>query len=642
MCGITGWFSLQNSIPTWNKSAVLREMVRSLRHRGPDSEGFYEAEGAGMGIRRLRVIDLETGDQPIANEDKTLWIVFNGEIYNYRELRDELKKKGITFRTETDTEVLLKLYEAKGPDCVHDLNGMYAFAIYDTRGKNLFIARDPLGIKPLYYFQDEEHFLFASEIKALLAFPGLPRILDLEAASHFLSLNYLPSPWTLFRGIRQLEGGHSLSVKRGEVRTQRFWNPRFEVDLRWTEPEVLEKTRNLLRQAVKRQLVADVPVGAFLSGGLDSSSLVALIREARGGTFETFSVGFEEESYDESPYARKVAQHFGTRHHKILVKSSDLPRLLEEMGGQLDQPLADPAALALFQLSVLARQWVTVALSGDGADEIFVGYPTYHANRYLRWYRFLPRVLREQFFSPLIGKLPSSTGKLSFDYKAKKFLEGARFGRKKAHFWWRTIFSDGEKNHLFTVPFREGAEDVDSFSVYRRHFTDSRKLDFTSQCLYADLRVWLAGNNLHKVDSMSMAHSLEARVPYLDQELVEFLMSVPPSLKFKGHQTKYLLKKAVQGWVPQEVIRRKKAGWHLPLAGWFRYALNDYLTKRFRDDSSRFFEVFSKAAVQNLLAEHFKGEKNHSFKIWGLLILQEWFKRYEPCVEAEALIEAEK
>ena len=642
MCGIAGFFSLKNSGTSWISPEVLRKMVRSLRHRGPDSEGFYESEGIGMGMRRLRVLDLATGDQPIANENKTLWIIFNGEIYNYRKLREELKKKGSRFHTETDTEVILKLYETKGEACVQDLNGMYAFAIYDARQKSLFLARDPLGIKPLYYYQDGNQFLFASEIKALLAVPHLPRTLNLESVSHFLSLNYLPPPWTLFRGVAQLEGGHSLSIKDGQVTAKRFWNPKFQTDTRLTEQEAIDQTRVLLRQSVQSQLVADVPVGAFLSGGLDSSSLVALIKEGREGGLETFSVGFEEKSYDESPYSQKVARHFGTRHHEILVKAGDLPRLLEEMGTQLDQPLADPAAVALFQLSRLARQSVTVALSGDGADEIFVGYPTYHANRYLGWYRFFPKFFRERLFAPIIERLPSSTDKLSFDYKAKKFIEGSRFSRRKAHFWWRTLFTEAEKKRLFAPSWNEEARDIDSYSVYRRHFADSRGFDFTSQCLYADLRVWLAGNNLHKLDAMSMAHSLEARVPYLDQALVEFLMSVPPSLKFKGYQTKYLLKKAVQGLVPREVIERKKAGWHLPFARWFRYPLRDFLTGRFRDDSSGFFKVFQKESVEKLLGEHFRGEKNHSFKIWGLLILQDWFRRYQPCVEGEALAESNR
>ena len=642
MCGIAGFFTFKDSAGSRNSSTVLRGMVRSLLHRGPDSEGFYETKGVGMGMRRLRVIDLATGDQPIADETKTLWIVFNGEIYNYRKLREELKKRGSRFHTETDTEVILKLYEVKGEACVHDLNGMYAFAIYDARQKSLFLARDPLGIKPLYYYQDENQFLFGSEIKALLAVPGLPRILDLEAVSHFLSLNYLPPPWTLFRGVRQLEGGHSLLITESGVTENRFWKPKFETDPRLTERDAVNKTRSLLRESVQSQLVADVPVGAFLSGGLDSSSLVALIKESREGGLETFSVGFEEKSYDESPYAQKIARHFGTRHHEILVKPHDLSGLLEQMGAELDQPLADPAALALFQLSGLARKSVTVALSGDGSDEIFVGYPTYHANRYLAWYRLFPKFFRERLFAPVIQQLPSSTDKLSFDYKAKKFIEGSRFSRRKAHFWWRTIFTDAEKNRLLETPYDNEAGKTDSYSVYRRHFADSSRFDFTSQCLYADLRVWLAGNNLHKLDAMSMAHSLEARVPYLDQKLVEFLMSVPPSVKFKGYQTKYLLKKAMQGLVPREVIERKKAGWHLPLAGWFRYPLKDFLTGRFRDGSNGFFKVFRKDAVEKLLGEHFRGEKNHSFKIWGLLSLQEWFRRYQPIVEWEALAESKR
>lgn len=639
MCGIAGFFYLHRSHPMEGRSSVLRQMVRSLQHRGPDSEGFFEESGMGMGIRRLRVIDLDTGDQPISNEEGTCWIVFNGEIYNHLSLRRDLERKGYAFRTRTDTEVILKLYEEKGLNCVHELNGMYAFAIYDDREKSLFLARDPLGIKPLFYYQDEEKLIFGSEIKALLAFPGVPRVLDLEATSHFLSLNYLPSPWTLFRGIRQLEGGHSLLLKEGRVLLQRFWNPVIETNSFLTEREILQTTRKLLKQAVQRQLVADVPVGAFLSGGLDSSALVALAKESRETPLETFSVGFKEPSYDETPYARKVARYFGTRHHEIFLKPSDLTFLIGNLVAQLDQPLADPAALALYQLSDLTRQFVTVALSGDGSDEIFVGYPTYQANQFLHRYRLLPEFLKERIIAPLIRGIPVSTEKFSFDYRAKKFLEGARLEPKKAHFWWRTIFSDEEKSKIFRTSFAKKIQGMDSFELYRRNFEEVEKLDFTSQCLYADLRVWLAGNNLHKVDSMSMAHSLEARVPYLDQELVEFMMCVPPSIKFKRNQNKYLLKQAMKGLLPDEVIHRRKAGWHIPFAAWFRYDLKGYLISRFKDGSDTFYEIFEKNEIQKILGEHFRGEKNNSFKIWGLVVLHEWFRIYQP--QAESMVSSE-
>lgn len=634
MCGIAGFFYFQPDPPVKDRSSTLRAMVGSLKHRGPDSEGYFEENQVGMGIRRLRVIDLDTGDQPISNESGTCWIVFNGEIYNYLSLRKRLQGQGIKFKTQTDTEVILKLYEEKGQDCVGELNGMYAFAIYDTRQKSLFLARDPLGIKPLFYYQDEEQFKFASEIKALLASPGISRILDLEATAHFLSLNYLPSPWTLLQGIRQLEGGHSVLLKNGRAECRRFWNPSLAADSSLSESEIVRKTGALLRQAVQTQLVADVPVGAFLSGGLDSSSLVALIRESSDTPLETFSVGFRESSYDETPYARKVAQYFGTRHHEVFLTPSDVKSSLEKLVTQLDQPLADPAALALFQLSQLARRHVTVALSGDGSDEIFVGYPTYHADRYLRWYRLLPQFLKEGVIRPLVRRMPVSTGKLSFDYRARKFLEGACYEPPKAHFWWRTVFSDEEQQKIYRPPFRERLETLDSFELYRRYFEEGKDLDFTSQCLYADLRVWLAGNNLHKVDSMSMAHSLEARVPYLDQALVEFMMRVPSAIKFKGNQNKYLLKQVMKGLLPREVIERKKAGWHIPLARWFRYELKEYLTERFDQAPSSFYEILERDEIQKVLGEHFQGEKNNSFKIWGLLILQEWFRLYEPRVEA--------
>lgn len=637
MCGIAGFISLQENQPFDLRRETLTQMTRSITHRGPDSEGFFENPGIGMGIRRLRIIDLSTGDQPISNESGSCWIVFNGEVYNFKSLRTELERKGYRFRTQSDTEVILRLYEEKGLDCVKDLNGMYAFAIYDLRTKSLFLARDPLGIKPLFYYQNREKLVFGSEIKAILSFPGIGRTLNLESVSHFLSLNYLPAPWTMFQGIQQLEGGHYLLIKEGRVSLKRFWFPPSKTDPLLSEKEVIQRTKALLRKAVQSQLVADVPVGAFLSGGLDSSSLVALIKESREGPLETFSVGFEEKSYDETGYARKVAKYFGTRHHEMILKPTQVPSVLEKMIDELDQPLADPAAFALYQLSHLARQHVTVALSGDGSDEIFVGYPTYHANRYLRWYRFFPRFIKEGVMEPWVEHLPTSAEKLSVDYRAKKFLEGSKFWRRKAHFWWRTIFSDEEKQRLGTRIFRDATHELDSFIAYRRHFGDAKDLDFTSQCLYADLRVWLAGNNLHKVDSMSMAHSLEARVPYLDQNLIEFLMRVPPSIKFKGNQNKYILKQVMRDMLPREIIHRKKAGWHIPFAHWFRYELKDYLMEQFKNGSDSFFEIFDPNEIQKILGEHFRGEKNNSFKIWGLLILRQWFRIYQPRLEPVSL-----
>jgi asparagine synthase (glutamine-hydrolysing) len=327
-----------------------------------------------------------------------------------------------------------------------------------------------------------------------------------------------------------------------------------------------------------------------------------------------------------------VAQYFGTRHHQIIVRSSDFPALLREVVLHLDQPLGDPAAFALYCLSSLTRERVTVALSGDGADEIFVGYPTYHANRYLQWYRRIPRVLREHIVESLAHRLPTSTDKFSFDFRVKKFLEGAGLSSRKAHYSWRTIYTDEEKHSIFAPSVREHIR-ADSYAVYERHFEEAGDIDFTSQCLYADLRVWLAGNNLHKVDSMTMAHSLEARVPYLDQVLVEFMMRVPPDLKFKGHQSKYLLKKAMRGLLPEDVLRRRKAGWHIPLAGWFCHDLRSFLQDRFDNAPREFYKVFDRAEVQRILQEHIQKKRNHSFKLWGLLVLNEWFRVYNPCVE---------
>ncbi|MBI4549773.1 MAG: asparagine synthase (glutamine-hydrolyzing) [Candidatus Omnitrophica bacterium] len=637
MCGIVGAFSFG---PEPVEAAQLARMNDLMTHRGPDAAGSYLSPDRkfGFAMRRLKVIDLATGDQPIHDGGETSWIIFNGEIYNYRELRAQLETRGHRFSTRSDTEVILHQYLEDGEKCLDSFAGMFAFAIYDARRKSLFIARDRLGVKPLFYHSGPRGFLFASEIKPLLESPWLGKGLDLQALSHYLSLNYLPQPWTPFQEIRQLPPGHWMRVEGGKTEIRPYWDAPLEGPLDESEEAALKKVGELLHRSIERRLIADVPLGAFLSGGLDSSTLVALMKEHRQGAVKTFSVGFSDAAYDETPHARAVARYFGTDHYEITCSSDDVARHLPDVAWHADNLLADQACLSLYLVSRLAKEHVTVSLSGDGGDEVFVGYPTFLADHYHSLYSRLPGFIREGLVEPLVRALPSSDGKLSFEYRARKFVEAGGFGPEKAHYWWRTIFTETEKRDLLRPEIREKISSLDAFPVYEEHFRRAAGLPFGESALYADLKVWLAGNNLYKVDSMTMAHGLEARVPFLDHELVEYLSRLPMRLKFKGRVLKYLQKKWLKGKLPEPILKRKKAGWHAPIAAWFRGPLKPYLEKTLLSGHPVWDPVFRAETIGRILSEHARGARNHSFKIWGLLVLFHWADRvYGPARGKEEL-----
>ncbi|MDP3920118.1 MAG: asparagine synthase (glutamine-hydrolyzing) [Candidatus Omnitrophota bacterium] len=621
MCGIVGYFTPD---PKQADGSFLAAMNETLVHRGPDASGLLRRPHAGLAMRRLKVIDLETGDQPISSESGSCHIVFNGEIYNFRELRDRLEKKGHHFRTRSDTEVLLHAYVEKREKCLDDLNGMFAFAVYDEKDKSLFVARDRLGIKPLFYAETDKGLVFASELKAFLACPWISCELDLQALSHFLSLNYLPPPWTPLKGIRQLLPGHWMRVQADKVEVKSYWEIPLEENRDISEREAVTEITRLLHRSIERQLIADVPVGAFLSGGMDSSTLVALIKEHRHDKIKTFSVGFEDPVYDETPYAREVAKYFGTEHYEMLCKPEDVSRSLSRIAFQADNLLADQAALPLYHVSQLAKQHVTVALSGDGGDELFVGYPTFHADHYHSLYTRLPRFLRKNVIEAGIRALPASTGKLSWDYRAKKFIQAGDMSREKAHYWWRTIFTTDEKESILTEAAWRAIPDKDAFGLYAEYFNRSTGSSFVNRALYADQKVWLPGNNLCKVDTMSMAHGLEARVPFLDHELVETVARLPAEMKFRGRILKYLLKKAMKGRLPESIIKRRKAGWHMPIAGWLRGPMAGYAQDLLLQQKTPVHGLFKQDALAALIREHRVGRHNHAFKIWGLLVLNHW------------------
>jgi len=625
MCGIAGiyFYNQEKAVA----ESTLKAMTGPIKHRGPDDEGSFIYKNIGLGVRRLSVIDLVKGHQPIHNEDNTLWVVLNGEIYNFQELREELIKKGHRFYTKSDTEVIAHLYEEEQEDCLAKLNGMFALAVLDIKRKSLFIARDRLGVKPLYYYDKDGVFVFASELKSILSFPGFRKQLNPESLCHFFSLNYIPSPWTIFKDIRQLSAGYSLKVTESGSSLKQYWDLRFNGYINESEDFFIENIRGLLKKSVKRMLVSDVPLGAFLSGGTDSTSLTSLIREASGKPVKTFSVGFSEGSYDETYFAELASKHLGTEHYRVACKPTDVIESLPEIVWHADNLISDPSMLPLYLVSRLAKEHVTVCLSGDGGDELFMGYPTYLADNYLKVYKKIPVFLRRFIIEKLINSLPVSYEKLSFEYKAKKFIEGAAFPPDKSHYWWRTVFTDREKESLFSESFLNEIAGCDSYATYARYY-DINQGSSLGKYSYADIKVWLADNNLVRVDAMSMAHSLEARVPFLDHELVEFVMRIPPEIKMKGGHLKYLLKKSMKDKLPSEIINRQKAGWHVPLGKWFSSELHEYAQGTLSNPGVLNSGIFNESYINNLLKDHVTKRDNNTFKIWGLLVFFKWYEKF--------------
>ncbi len=627
MCGISGVVLSRGSVAAED----VTRMRDALTHRGPDDQGLYVKQNVGFGFRRLSIIDLSPeGGQPMCNEDGTLWLVYNGEIYNYAGLRDELLERGHTFRSHTDSEVIIHAFEEWGERCLDRFNGMFAFALWNETTQKLFAARDRLGVKPFYYYQDSDKLVFASELKAILRYPGLDTTPDEAALSDFFSLNYLTPPRTPFRNIQQLPPGHYLVWENGQTKQIKYWDVRLERG-NGHRPSVNEITEQLVdqcAQAVRKRLVADVPLGAFLSGGLDSSAVVYFMRCFIDRPLKTFSVRFADPSYDEGRYAREMARAMHTDHYEVTCTPQDLVATFETTVRHADNLTADLSNVPLYLVSRLAAEHVKVVLSGDGGDEIFLGYPIYQADRWAEHYRRLPLWLHRLIVSPAVQALPASTAKLSFDYKARKFIEGARRSPAQAHYTWRTIFSEEEKEQLFTSDFAASVNDHFPAEFWEELFAAaSQESDF--ECgVYSDYKTFLAGSILPKVDTMSMANSLEARTPFLDYELVEFMARVPTAMKMQGFKTKHLFKQAMRSLLPPQIVDRKKAGFHTPLPGWFRNELRSWVDERLSAERVSATRRINPAAVERLKAEHFRGQANHAFKLWGLMNFVAWHEEY--------------
>jgi asparagine synthase (glutamine-hydrolysing) len=618
MCGICGTVDRRGPVD----EQALRRMAAAIRHRGPDDEGFFVDAGVGLGFRRLSIIDLVTGNQPMTNEDASVQLVFNGEIYNYRELRSELVSRGHRFATDSDTETIVHLYEELGPRCVERLNGMFALALWDAGRRELVIARDRFGKKPLYYADLGDGLLFGSELKSLLEHPRCPRELDLEALSRYLALEYVPTPYSIFAGVRKLPGGHVLRWRDGKVTIEQFW----DLDLDPDEPagpdqDYVDEFRELLGSAVRRRLMSDVPLGAFLSGGIDSSSVVAMMVDALpAGAVKTFSVGFEEQSFDESAHARRVAAHFGTDHHEEVFTAGVMLDTLPAVVDWLDEPFGDASILPTYLLSQFTREHVTVALGGDGSDELLAGYPTFPADRLARFYR-VPRLLHANVIVPLADRLPVSTANFSFDFKLKRFLRAAAAQEDERHPVWLGSFTPGEQAALLT------AAPGDPFAEQRSVLATAGG-DRLGKLIYLYAKSYLQDDILVKVDRASMACSLEVRAPFLDVELVDFLCRVPSRLKLHRLDTKHLLKRAMGDVLPPGIANRSKKGFGIPVAAWFKGELREALQDELSPERIRRQGLFEPAEVNRLVSEHLSGRRDHRKSLWTLFVFQLWHRHW--------------
>lgn len=619
MCGICGF--------TWQDEALVQTMTLTLSHRGPDQQGIHSFPGVSLGHRRLSIIDLsELGRQPIFNEDGSVAVVFNGEIYNFADLRIELEKLGHIFRGHSDSETIVHAYEEYGIDCVNHFQGMFGFAAWDQKKEELFVARDRMGIKPLYYAVVDQQLIFASEIKAILACPKVKRKLNRQALYHYLGHEFVPGPMTMFEGIHKLPAGHRMVWKQGEMKIDAWWDIRYPDPADLADPqEAILEVQRLLEQAVKDRLVSDVPLGAFLSGGLDSSAIVAMMRKHVTGTLRTFTIGYEDKSFSELDYAKTVSDQFGTESH-ILMVNEMTPELLEKSIWHLDEPMTDLSSIPLMLLCEKAKQDVSVILSGEGGDEIFAGYDRFKASKINSYYRMIPRVVREKMVAPILLSMPDQSQKKGAVNMLKRFVEGSLLSEEAGQIRWQFFLSAELERNLFTDAFRE-CVNFDPFGPLRACREKCNTRDRVNQELYVDTRFVMVDSVLMKVDKMSMASALEIRVPFLDYRLVEGMARIPGNLKLKGMETKSIFRKALEDYLPKHIVYRGKQGYSLPVKHLLRNELREYMTSTLME-SPVIRENMNLTYVQTLIQEHVDQKHNHNHVLWGLLNVAIWHRRF--------------
>ena len=662
MCGITG--AVWNSQATSLDQATLRRMIEVLRHRGPDDEGLYTSEfrlrsgaagapGVALGHRRLSIIDLAGGHQPMCNEDGTVHLVFNGEIYNHRDLRRRLEATGHRFRTRSDTEAIVHLYEDEGPECLRRLNGMFAIALWDANRRQLLLARDRLGEKPLVYRVEPERLLFASELKSLLEVPGVLRQLDPQAIDLYLTYQYVPHPWTIFQGIAKLPPGCYATYREGRLELHRYWQPDFrqedharhaprdasphaepDAKTRDASPHAereeygaASELRQLLTSSVEMRLESEVPLGAFLSGGIDSTIIVGLMSQLAKAPVRTFSIGFPVPEYDETRYATLAARRFGTIHEEFRVEP-DAVAVLPKLVWHFDEPFADSSAIPTWYVSQLTRRHVTVALTGDGGDELFAGYPRYRAVWLAAWLDRWPAGLRGALSSSLWQKLPASPRQKSFRRRLKRFLEALGQTPARRYLEWISIFHEAQRAELYTDDFLATLPDADPLDFLAAALAQSQGRDAVTAASLADLLTYLPCDLMRKVDTTSMAHGLECRQPFLDHRVVEFAARLPVGLKFRWGRGKGLLREAFGDLLPPVIQRRKKMGFGVPLDHWFRGPLAGFAREILLDPRTLQRGIFREETVRRLLETHLSGQFDHSYRLWALLFFELWQRRW--------------
>jgi len=634
MCGICG-------ILGYGKGSrfgrdLLGRMCGVMTHRGPDDEGFFDAEFAaasgpgriGLGHRRLSIIDIGGGHQPLTNEDGSLQLVFNGEIYNFEDLRAQLRNQGHTFQTRTDSEVILHHYEERGVDCLEDFRGMFAFALWDARRNRLFLARDRLGQKPLSYFWDGERFIFGSEVKAILEAPSVPRQVDPRALDLYLTLQYVPHPFCMFRGIRKLSPAHYLLVDESGPREEEYWRPQFRRTKRRRAADYAAELRELLTEATRYRLISDVPLGAFLSGGIDSTLVVGIMSRICKEPVRTFSIGFEEKRYDELDYARLAARHFGTEHQEFIVR----PRAMEvipKLVWHYDEPFADSSAIPTWYVSQVTRRHVTVALTGDAGDECFAGYPRYRAVRLAGAFDLLPGFLRRFVAGNIGSKVKPSIEIRTFRRRLRRFLEALALPPEARYLRWCCIFDDERREALYSDDFADQLLSPTALDLFHAEYEKcGADIDFVGRTTFVDLMRYLPDDLLVKVDIASMAHGLETRSPFLDHHVIEFIATLPTDLKLRGLTAKYLLKYAFRDILPPAIARRRKMGFGVPIADWFRGELKDYVRDVLLDARTVGRGYFRREPVEALIDEHAAGRFDHGYRLWSLLMLELWHREF--------------
>ncbi len=624
MCGICGYITEKGSA---NKEQV-RNMANALRSRGPDDEGYYVKDSVALGHRRLSIIDIESGHQPISNESSSIWLVFNGEIYNFKTLRQELQKQGHVFATKSDSEVIIHAYEEYGDECVKLFNGMFAFALWDEEKQRLLLARDRFGEKPLYYAHCNGDFCFASEPKALFCHPKVSKELDLRSLSRYLAYEYVPWPHSMFKQIRKLPPAHLLVYEHGEIKIERYWDPQFRPLATNNEAEICEELINKLREAVRYRLISDVPLGVFLSGGIDSSAIVSLMAELMPSKqIKTFSIAFDDKSFDESHYARLVAKHFDTDHSEHPFNLSTLSDLIPEITSYMDEPLGDGSLIATFLLAKFTRQKVTVALGGDGGDELFAGYPTFAAFRVANLYQHIPKVFRSAIEWGA-NLLPVSTDNFSFDFKVKQFLKGARYPNPIRNQAWIGSFTPDEQQLLFSSDVNRELAGFNPYSKLMELENEHAQDSPLNRLTYQYFNCYLTDNILFKVDRTSMACSLEARSPFLDHNFAEFVCSIPEHLRLKGLKAKYILKRSLVGKLPEEILSRGKKGFGIPVAKLILGQLRKDFQQEFDAEKIKKEGFFNPNFTSKLLAEHVAGKRDNRKLLWTLMMFQLWSKHY--------------